>query len=74
MSQIRDSTQPGGPDTRIYIPQEHRVAKLYPHALGFIFVASYDSQSFGGVMYLRYAVLLFVQTDWYNAHCVKMRF
>jgi hypothetical protein len=39
--------QPGGPGPRIYIPQE-QMAQLYPQALGSIFVASYDSQGYGG--------------------------
>jgi hypothetical protein len=35
--------QPGGPGSCIYIPQE-QVAQLYPRALGFLYVVSYDSQ------------------------------
>jgi hypothetical protein len=37
----------GGPGPLIYIPKK-RVAQLYPPpALGFLFVASYDSQGYG---------------------------
>jgi hypothetical protein len=39
--------QPGEPGPRIYIPR-NRVAQLYPHALGSLFVVSYDSQGYGG--------------------------
>jgi hypothetical protein len=46
---VSDSRYPqsGGPDLRIYIPQEH-VARLYPQAQGSLFVVSYDLQSYGG--------------------------
>jgi hypothetical protein len=36
--------QPGGSAPRIYIPQEHGG----PRALGSLFVASYESQGYGG--------------------------
>jgi hypothetical protein len=39
--------QPGGPGTRIYTSR-NRVAQLYPQTLGSLFVASYDSQGYGG--------------------------
>jgi hypothetical protein len=39
--------QPGGPGPHIYIPR-NRVARLYPQALGFLFVTFYDSQGYGG--------------------------
>jgi hypothetical protein len=39
--------QLGGPGPRIYIPQEQG-ARLYPQALGSLFIASYDSQGYGG--------------------------
>jgi hypothetical protein len=39
--------QPGGPDPSTYIPQEQG-AQLYPQALGFLSVASYDWQGYGG--------------------------
>jgi hypothetical protein len=38
---------PGGPGPRIYIPQEQG-GPVIPQALGSLFVASYDSQSYGG--------------------------
>jgi hypothetical protein len=47
LSQIRDSSQPGGPGPRIYVPGK-RVARLYCQALGSLSVASYDSQGCGG--------------------------
>jgi hypothetical protein len=39
--------QPGGPGSRIYIPR-NRVAQLCPLALGSLYVASCDSQGYGG--------------------------
>jgi hypothetical protein len=39
--------QPGRPGPRIYISTK-RVPQLYPQALGFLFVASYDSQDYSG--------------------------
>jgi hypothetical protein len=47
LSQIRDSPNLEGPGPRIHIPEE-QVAQLYPQALGSPFVASYDSQGYGG--------------------------
>jgi hypothetical protein len=32
----------------IFIPSSDRVAQIYPHALASLFVASYDSQGYGG--------------------------
>jgi hypothetical protein len=32
----------------VFISPRNRVAQLYPHALDFLFVASYDSQGYGG--------------------------
>jgi hypothetical protein len=40
--------QPGGPGPRIYIPQEQGGPVVPPQALGSLFVASYDSQGYGG--------------------------
>jgi hypothetical protein len=39
--------QPGGPSP-LFISHRNRVAQLYPRALGSSFVASYDSQGYGG--------------------------
>jgi hypothetical protein len=33
-----------------FIPPQNRMAWLYPQALGFLFVASYDSQGYGGII------------------------
>jgi hypothetical protein len=47
LSQIRDS--PNLEDqVPVIISPRNRVAQLYPQALGSLFVASYDSQSYGG--------------------------
>jgi hypothetical protein len=46
LSQIQDP-QPGGPGPRIYIPQEQGGPITHPNT-GFHFVASYDSQGYGG--------------------------
>jgi hypothetical protein len=45
LSQIRDS-----PNLEGQVPLSHRnrVIQLYPQALDFLFVASYDSQGYGG--------------------------
>jgi hypothetical protein len=48
LSQIRDSPQLGGPSPRICLSPRNSVAQLYPQALGPPFVASYDSQGYGG--------------------------
>jgi hypothetical protein len=42
-------TEPRGPGPRIYIPQEQGGPDI-PQALGSLFVASYDSQGYGGGM------------------------
>jgi hypothetical protein len=42
LSQIRDSLNP------VFISPRNKVARLYPQALGSLFVASYDSQGYGG--------------------------
>jgi hypothetical protein len=47
LSQFLRLCQPGGAGPRIYIPQD-RVTQIYPRALGFLSVASYDSQGYGG--------------------------
>jgi hypothetical protein len=39
--------QPGGPGP-VFISPRNRVAKLYPRALGTLFVASYDSHGYAG--------------------------
>jgi hypothetical protein len=47
LSQIRDS--PNLEDqVPVFIFARKRVARLYPQALGFLFVASYDSKGYGG--------------------------
>jgi hypothetical protein len=47
LSQIRDSPSLEG-QVPIFISPRNRVARLYPQALGSLFVASYDSQGYGG--------------------------
>jgi hypothetical protein len=47
LSQIRDSPNLEG-QVPIFISPRNRVARLYPQALGSLFVASYDSQGYGG--------------------------
>jgi hypothetical protein len=49
LSQIRDS--PNLEDqVPVFISPRTRVAWLYPQALGSLYVASYDSQGYGGVI------------------------
>jgi hypothetical protein len=52
LSQIRDSPNLEGQVT-VFISPRNMVAKLYPQALGSLFVASYDSQGYGGGMRTR---------------------
>jgi hypothetical protein len=47
LSQIRDSPNMEG-QVPVFICPRNRVAQLYPQALGSIFIASYDSQGYGG--------------------------
>jgi hypothetical protein len=47
LSQIRDSPNLEG-QVPVFISPRNRVAQLYPPALGSLFVASYDSQGYGG--------------------------
>jgi hypothetical protein len=46
-SQIRDSPSIEGQDP-VFISPRNRVVQLYPQALGSVFVASYESQGYGG--------------------------
>jgi hypothetical protein len=52
LSQIRDSPNLEG-QVPVFISARSRVAQLYPQALGSLFVASYDSQGYGGSMRTR---------------------
>jgi hypothetical protein len=47
LSQIRDSHNLQG-QVPVFITPRNRVARLYPQALGSLFVTSYDSQGYGG--------------------------
>jgi hypothetical protein len=47
LSQIRDSTNLEG-QVPILISPKNRVAQIYPQELGSLFIASYDSQGYGG--------------------------
>jgi hypothetical protein len=47
LSQIRVSSNLEG-QVPLFISPRNRVAQLYPQALGSLFVASYDSQGYGG--------------------------
>jgi hypothetical protein len=47
LSQIRDSQNLEG-QVPVFISPRNRVAQLYPQALDSLFVASYDSQGYGG--------------------------
>jgi hypothetical protein len=49
LSQIRDSPNLEG-QVPVFISPRNRVAKLYPQALGSLFVSPYDSQGYGGVI------------------------
>jgi hypothetical protein len=48
LSPIRDSPNLKG-QVPVFVSPRNRVAQLYPQALGSLFVASYDSQGYGGV-------------------------
>jgi hypothetical protein len=47
LSPIRGSPNLEG-QVPVFISHSQRVAQLYPQALGFLFVTSYDSQGYGG--------------------------
>jgi hypothetical protein len=47
LSQIRDSPNLEG-QVPVFISPTNRVVRLYPQAMGSLFVASYDSQGYGG--------------------------
>jgi hypothetical protein len=47
LSQIRDSLNLEG-QVPVFISHRNRVSQLYPQALGSLFVASYNSQGYGG--------------------------
>jgi hypothetical protein len=47
LSQIRDSTNLEA-QVSLFTSPKNRIAQLYSHTLGSIFVASYDSQGYGG--------------------------
>jgi hypothetical protein len=47
LSQIRDSPNLDG-QVPLFISSRNRVAQFYPQILGSLFVASYDSQGYGG--------------------------
>jgi hypothetical protein len=47
LSQIRGSPNLEG-QVPVFISPRNRVAQLYPRALGSLFIASYDSQGYGG--------------------------
>jgi hypothetical protein len=60
--------QPGGPGPRIYIPQEQG-GPVIPSAQGPRFVASYDSQGYGGLPYTIIRVSLYkLRTDLQRKH------
>jgi hypothetical protein len=52
LSQIRDSPNQEG-QVPVFISSRNRVAQVYPQAMGSLFVASYDSQGYGGGMRTR---------------------
>jgi hypothetical protein len=47
LSLIRDSPNLEG-QVPVFISSRNRVARLYPQELGSLFIASYDSQGYGG--------------------------
>jgi hypothetical protein len=47
LSQIRDGSNLEG-QVSVFISPRNREAQLYPQALGFLFITSYDSQVYGG--------------------------
>jgi hypothetical protein len=52
LSQLRDTPNLDG-QVPVFISPRNRVAQLYPQALNFLFVASYDSQGYGGGIRIR---------------------
>jgi hypothetical protein len=61
LSQIRDSPNQEG-QIPVFICHMNRVTQLYSQALGSLFVASYDSQSYDGS----------IRTGLYRAFCLQL--
>jgi hypothetical protein len=64
LSQIRDSPNLEDQIT-VFISSRNRVARLYPQALGSLFVVSHDSQGYGG------GVLTRLHTGFSNSLCSR---
>jgi hypothetical protein len=58
-SQIRELPETRG-QAPIFISPRNRVAQLYPQALASLFVASYDSQGYGGGIRPRLRMVLVI--------------
>jgi hypothetical protein len=70
LSQIRDSPNLEG-QVLVFLSPRNRVARLYPQALGSLFVASYDSQSYCGGIRTRFhtgSLNLLLQTVLFITH------
>jgi hypothetical protein len=59
LSRIRDSPNLEG-QVPVFISPRNRVARLYPQELGSLFVASYDSQGYGGDIQNRFHAGIFI--------------
>jgi hypothetical protein len=62
LSQFQDFPNLEG-QVPIFISPRNRVAQLYPQALGFLFVASYDSQGYGGGILTRLHAVYNLRAD-----------
>jgi hypothetical protein len=65
LSQIRDSPDLEG-QSPVFISPRNRVVRLYPQALGSLFIASYDSQGYGGGIWTRLHTALSFSLNWLN--------
>jgi hypothetical protein len=71
LTKIRDSNNLFGQVPAFIFPR-NRVAQLYPQALGFFFVSSYDSQGYGGGIRTRLYVG-YSQLDGYSSYIASGR-
>jgi hypothetical protein len=67
LSQIRDSPNLDG-QVPVFISPRNRVVQIYLQALGFLFIASYDSQVYGGGIRIHlHTGLVHPVTMWHSA-------
>jgi hypothetical protein len=71
LSQIRDSPHLEG-QVPVFISPRNRVAQLYPQAPGSLFVASCDTQGYGGGRIHLNNIFIEIQSVPHRKHCVSI--